>query len=478
MRKISTLKRAGYVGLALGLGLLSTPVLVGGSVYADEECTGPTDVAELSAELSNWWSSGQITLCGDIEGTASVTGRQVTINLNGHTIINESGNALSASNWYNMTGKMTITGEGTVIGGLSGNLDLRGGVYSNNPSNFVKNPLSAYQRKDGKYVVEVTLVDQDVEVTPTRKSIRVGKTFTIVTSVASESTTTFDFTGYDESIISVSEAGVVTGLAAGTTTVTVSSTYEPTITRNVDVSVYGIEAIDEDDAGAVTAAETLADAIDAGYLPKDPKTASDEAKEVFGQGKEYRSAHEAIRSAMGAGSVLTTEVLVDDEVEPTEEEVAMVEEALADYNVDEISYYDVSVLVGEYGDPVAQLHKLNNKIAVVLTTVEDPADGYTRQYLVVRLHNGEATLLTEGEDADFYIKDGKLYVNSDLFSMFAVSYVDTKNETVVTVKAPETGAVMTDGDSASADSVSLGVATVFVLAATTLAGAFIFAKRK
>ena len=168
------------------------------------------------------------------------------------------------------------------------------------------------------------------------------------------------------------------------------------------------------------------------------------------------------------------EVTVDVEVTPINDSVnaiekAEIEKALASYNVDHIDYYDVSVLLKVNGDELGKLHKLNGKITVALAQVENPAAGYSRQYFVVRDHEGTVTVLTEG--VDFYIEDGIIYVISDEFSTYAVAYKDT-----LLPKSPDTGEeTATEGGVAS---VTTSTAVVVAIAALVLVGAAIFAKRK
>ena len=136
-------------------------------------------------------------------------------------------------------------------------------------------------------------------------------------------------------------------------------------------------------------------------------------------------------------TTVETEVKVTDingSVDPTEK--AAIEKELAPYNVDHIDYYDVSVLLKIDGEEFGKLHKLNGEITVALAKTSDPATGYTRQYFVVRDHNGTVTVLTEG--VDFYIENGVIYVISDEFSTYAVAYKDT-----LIPKSPDTGEEVT-----------------------------------
>ena len=141
----------------------------------------------------------------------------------------------------------------------------------------------------------------------------------------------------------------------------------------------------------------------------------------------------------------------------------------AGVEVDNIDYYDVSVLMTMNGFEAGKLHKLNDKITVALAETSDPASGYTRQYFVVRDHNGTVTVLTEG--VDYYIENGVIYVISDEFSTYAVAYKDT-----LMPKAPDTGdEAMIDGGAATMD---IGVVMVLTLAAITVMGVAVAVKRK
>lgn len=155
---------------------------------------------------------------------------------------------------------------------------------------------------------------------------------------------------------------------------------------------------------------------------------------------------------------------------PTSEEKSAFEAKLSGYNTSDIQYYDISVLMQIDGETIGKLHELNDAITVAIAEVEDPATGYTRKYIVARMHDGEVEILEEGKD--FYIENGIIYVVSDKFSTYAVAYQDT----LIPASAPNTGAA-TESASSSASS-DLAVLTTIAIAAITLAGAAIFAKRK
>lgn len=174
-----------------------------------------------------------------------------------------------------------------------------------------------------------------------------------------------------------------------------------------------------------------------------------------------------LSSAMSDGLEINTRVAVTDLDESAVSEEMI--NTVAALGTDHVDYYDVSVLMEAGGVEIGKLHKLNGKITVALAEVTDPATGYSRQYFVIREHDGTITVLEEG--VDFYIENGVLYAIADEFSTYAVAYKDT-----LIPKAPDTGdETMTDDSTAT---MSVGVAMVLALAAITVAGAVVVAKRK
>ena len=88
------------------------------------------------------------------------------------------------------------------------------------------------------------------------------------------------------------------------------------------------------------------------------------------------------------------------------------------------------------------------------------------------MNNKTINLLKEfANQNSLMFENGVIYVISDEFSTYAVAYKDT-----LVPKSPDTGEEVTA--EGGAESVSLNVAAVVAIAAVTLAGAAIFAKRK
>lgn len=250
------------------------------------------------------------------------------------------------------------------------------------------------------------------------------------------------------------------------------------VVKNVTVVVYSVEADPETDPEGVTA-DTLKEYIEGIF--KDSNTWEEfvekvqKSREIFGDGFEYLWSTVGINGAVFGGDKIETRVEV---TELSEEDVdAALIETIEGLDVDNVEYFDVSVWMSRNGYDFGKMHQLNGKITVALTEVTDPETGYARQYIVVRQHAGEEPeILVEG--VDFYIEDGVLYVISDKFSTFAVAYEDTLlpvEEVVYTVAAPNTGENTANEGGASAN---LSVAVIAAIAAVTLAGAVVFAKRK
>lgn len=247
------------------------------------------------------------------------------------------------------------------------------------------------------------------------------------------------------------------------------------VVKEVTVVVYDVTADPKSDPAGVTG-DTLREYIEGMFDNSgsfaDWMARMSQTRELFGDG------FESVWSVMGLNRAVMSGSEISTRVDVTKLDDEKVEESLIDaveaFGVDGVEYYDISVWMASNGVDLGKLHQLNNKITVALAKVTDPETGYTRQYIVVRQHEGEEPeVLVEG--VDFYIEDGVLHVISDKFSTFAIAYEDTQIPVVHTIVAPETGANTADESGATA---SLSVATMVAIAVVTMAGVAIFTKRK
>ena len=183
---------------------------------------------------------------------------------------------------------------------------------------------------------------------------------------------------------------------------------------------------------------------------------------------------EAIMAAVVEGKTLSTKVEVEklDEVDEGVE-TALLDALGADY-VGNVSFYDIDVDLYADGVKIGTLKELTSEQTIVIEGMEAAEAGYTRVYKVVRYHtyideNGdEQVTVDEIEDVEFDADAGTLTFGSDKFSTYAVSYIDELSASV------DTGRNTAEASASS----SAVMAIASAIAAITLAGAAIFAKRK
>ena len=140
--------------------------------------------------------------------------------------------------------------------------------------------------------------------------------------------------------------------------------------------------------------------------------------------------------------------------------------AVEELGIDNVKYYDISVLMLSNGNPIGYLHELSGKITIAMPGDWSPADGYSRQFIIIRNHEGNLEVLEEGKDKDYYIENGILYINSDKFSVYAVLYNDT-----LIPEAPATGAENKVEVSAVVNGMSVVLSVVALIAVLAIAGA-------
>ncbi len=100
-----------------------------------------------------------------------------------------------------------------------------------------------------------------------------------------------------------------------------------------------------------------------------------------------------------------------------------------------VSYFDITVKVLKNNEEVGILSETSNKIKFQVALPDkftEVKDGYTRTYTIIRYHNRIAEIL------DTKFEDNLLIFESDKFSTYAISYVDTANLVVIEPN-PNTG---------------------------------------
>ena len=178
-----------------------------------------------------------------------------------------------------------------------------------------------------------------------------------------------------------------------------------------------------------------------------------------------------VESALNNGVNVTAELVKTEQTEDEvgAEAVAAIRQAVLDEFgdtsvLDNIMYYDIDVvLTAEDGTVLGTMHQVDNAKTIVIENLAGAADGYTRNYIVIRYHDGVAEIIESSYDADA----GTVTFDSDKFSTYALAYQDTLKAVA------DTGAATSEGASATT---STAAAVVTLAAIITLAGAVKFAK--
>ena len=478
VQKISTFRRLGLAGAALAMAVAVGVVPTGSASAA---CEGPADLGQLQVLLDERNDNQNVTLCGNIDGQFTVYRRMTTINLNGYSI--NSGSEAFAR--VREQGQITITGAGNVNGRMSGGFNASsfiaaGGTYTDaNVANFVAAGTEAYN-VGGVYTVEPEITSANFVVSPVDPeeiTIRKGQTAQITATLPAGSTSGVTFEADTDGVIEIDENGAITTVGTGYTWVTVTPTYDTSLTKGVYVNVYDIEPVSEPEEeqyeGEVDAAENLAGVIDEG-LVDDNGDATEGAETAF-NGFNVDNVINQLQEAMSYGEVINTQIYKD-EAYLTDSQRAEMAELMDGVSMDNIKFYEIDVDIYRGADWIGGLSEVKKPIRVFIAEATDPEAGYTRKYYMVSYHRGEPELLEEG--VDFEIVDGKIYLISNKFSVFALGYKDVLAPVVTTtysVTAPETGVNTVAEGSASTNA---SVAVLGAIAAATLGGVAVFAKRK
>ena len=252
-KRISKLKRCLCIVGIVALSFAVAPSMMIEEVNAATcpSSEGPTNLNELQQKIQNRQTN--IKLCGNINGTINIPSTHNTyafsIDLNGNNV----SNGITVT--QGTPSSLTISdgaGGGKVSGAISAStrrLTITGGTFTSNPSSYVKaTTLKAYQ-VGNEWKVETKLTEQNVTVSPTDVEVKKGDSAAALSvSLPSGSTSSYTFASEGTATATVDDAGVITGVAVGTTTVKVTPTYDTTIVKTVNVTVLpNLESVDADD---------------------------------------------------------------------------------------------------------------------------------------------------------------------------------------------------------------------------------------
>lgn len=187
----------------------------------------------------------------------------------------------------------------------------------------------------------------------------------------------------------------------------------------------------EPTSGSVSAPAQETAAVPAGTL-EDVTAESENAEEadISSTGSELADAilDDSDRAAMAKGEDVKVYLEVE-EVEPTAEEEALIEEAAEDIG-DDITiaaYLDLNLFKQVGGSSAVQVHETNGQIEVSIDLPEglentDPT--VERSYYIARIHDGEVEIIPAAYDPE----TGKISFLTDRFSIYAIIFVDVALE--------------------------------------------------
>lgn len=301
---------------------------------------------------------------------------------------------------------------------------ITGGIYNKVPkAEFIDPSYSVYELPDEQYTVDV----KPAAVFPDAIYVPVGG------SVNAEVTVSPDYYAIgvvDDKAVYDADAGTITGVTAGSTEVMITWYDTEGTAMSFPVYVYEVESgeseeIDgEEDAATIqeTAAEQIANFLETGEGMTDDAIffSQDELKEAIAEGKEIVS------------TVDTTEIDMDDE-EWVEHEKATFEDAMEEgEKLATIYFVRVPVYSGVLGsDEAVHYGELTRLKAPITMRLAIPADlpeveeGFKRVFTVIRRHfaNNEAT----NTRLETRVEDNEVVFENDLFSEFALAYLDEKD---------------------------------------------------
>ena len=152
------------------------------------------------------------------------------------------------------------------------------------------------------------------------------------------------------------------------------------------------------------------------------------------------------------------------------------------------SYFDISVILS-VGNTTRTITDTEKKIEFTINLPENLVNKdatVTRTYKIVRVHDGETTIL----DAVFDAATGKLTFKSDKFSTYAIIYSDAKTEgsgevidkpatNAPATSEPATGNPETGESTATGDTTNVAIYVILAaISAMALLGVFVYEKKK
>ena len=326
---------------------------------------------------------------------------------------------------------------------LAGQLSIQGGKFNSSVDEYTANGYSEYTTDNETFDV---LPSGTISLKSNAIYVAKGKTASVEVEVEDTYKKYVKYEVLDAGVATLSN-GVLTGVSNGSTTLEVSL---GKLGDSASVTVYEVKPAETEDPTEEEVNEeatTVTTQIVEAALTED---------EVEGLDEETI---ENVKDAVLAGKTVETEVELKEvkKEDVPEEVISSVEEEVKKESGKIVGYLDINLLLKAEDEELGKVTKLPTPIKVVVEVDDElgnvPANA-TRKYFVVRVHNGETTLL----EATY--KDGKLEFETDRFSQYMYGYSDTVSN------IPQTG-----------DNITLYV-TLFVISTLGIVGTFMLSRKK
>ncbi|MBQ9011854.1 MAG: hypothetical protein IJ093_04315 [Bacilli bacterium] len=365
-------------------------------------------------------TGGTINAKGDSSFVGKVGDSRVVIPVSAIVVDKEA----KYSDYKNMetkiSGKATINGEKEAITFLAADDDTdANAVLSNGTYNkivaesYLASGKALYKINDNKYVVD------------DKATIKADSK--IIVAKGTEKSDTISITGADYTSAVIQDTNIATlnnhkvkGIQVGETTITASTNdvYSNEKTT-IDVLVYELETDKTTENNENEISKVIENVLS--------------GKEVKGINEETA---EAIKEAVERGDTITTEVetnLISESNIDSENKKLFDKTLNSDENI--VGYFDIKFLLKVDGDEIGNVTELSKPVTITLdlpSDLKEVAKGYTRNFYVLRIHNGKVDRLSAT------VKDNKIIFETDKFSNYAITYEDVKANTN-SILNPKTG---------------------------------------
>lgn len=335
------------------------------------------------------------------------------------TKLNVSGGDFDAKYITNTT---YTTGTLTITGGTFKNLtevqnpidkkdyskNITGGTYNCDVKDEIASGYSTYKTTSGYDVAETGEVSIEFNEIIMSK----GSTKDLGISVTNNLEKYLTISSNDDSVVSIKD-NKITANKVGKATITASLSNGTS--KQVSVVVY--EIVGEENTDEVNDTKQVVNEIVNQIINGEEVTnLTDEQKQ-------------AIETSVKDGEKLVVDVdstLVDSE--EISEDASKVE-AVIKNDAKIAGYYNIDIIIkNEQGTEITKLSQLNKEIQITISIPEGISkveDGYTRKYTIIRVHDGVAEELET-----IYNENGTLTFSSDKYSTYAITYVDTLNNSI------------------------------------------------